>query len=993
MYNQFEKLNIILISGLISLSGSAFSKESAKDDFNEKIKAYGKNGEINEKNSMIAEVLVIRNEKKAFDQVNKLIRKYKGTALEPGLLFRKAELIVRQAKSARFFEYSKTSDNILSLVPPEMKKINSVKKLNEAINIYNDIEKRFPKYDDLDLVLFNNAFLRQQVGQKTTPKEIYYSIIKKFPKSDLIPDTYLSVAEMNYEQKMWKKALSDYEAIKNYPDSKIFTYALYKTAWTKFQLKDNAGAIKELENVIIESDKRQNLSQDTRYNLKEEALGDLVLFYSDNKNSKGAYAYFEKWAGKKLVGKYIIQLANIYESHGLHQDRANMLTELISNTPESAHVPYAYRDLINNDLLLKKDDNAFKHILAFEKHCEKYFSDENKKSGVVVDKKEEAFENEETTEFDAKPNCHFNLTKSSYKLAKKWHEEWKKKPTPELADHTDKSYRIYIENQTDYEKREKVRFSYAEFNFQWKHYKTAMEQYQIASQNLIDKKLIHDASYFAIISLEKYVGSKWTDENENKYVELANFYLSKNPEGKFVTDVRYKRAFINYEKKRYDLALPGFKEIGWKQSHTELGLKSQDLYLDILNIQKDYTTLMTATKELLEKTDNPKRKEDLTTLYRESYFAKAQKFQEDKKYDSALSLYEKFAIENKNSRLADQAWWNLIQIYIIQKDYKKAADKSMDLVKNFPNSKHCVEALKKAAEIYENLARPDLVGDALFELAQYEPADAKKWEKMSVDFYVIGLQFDKAKKLINKFLNQGSPEAIKYLLTKYDEYKNKIGFDQKTYDKLLQKSPVASLISKRNIQIAQTLFEKGNYNEAFKMSSRILASSKKDTPNNIFAEARYIQAQILEKELDNQSIKSKLDRLQTVLTVKTEKLDKAQRAYQEAIRFGDPEVSIKAFLGLQRCYSGYVNDLKNIKFSEALSKQDAQLITEEIQKMIFPLEDKMSDTLKEGLNYATSAKTFSGRIQELRNELNKVNLKLNKIVYYKPKPPEMNIVQ
>jgi len=66
----------------------------------------------------------------------------------------------------------------------------------------------------------------------------------------------------------------------------------YKAGWTKFQLKNTEGAISELENVITESEKRMVQGAESKYNLKEEALGDLVLFYSDVRSAKGAYAYF-----------------------------------------------------------------------------------------------------------------------------------------------------------------------------------------------------------------------------------------------------------------------------------------------------------------------------------------------------------------------------------------------------------------------------------------------------------------------------------------------------------------------------------------------------------------------------------------------------------------------------------------------------------------------------------------------------------------------------
>ncbi len=964
-----------------------------KDDFAEKIRAFGKNGEINEKRSAVAEVLVTRNEKKALDQINMLIRKYKGTSMEPGLQFRKAELIVRQAKSARFFEFTNTKGELLSMVPEEVKG-SSIKKLKDAIHIFDDIERRFPKYEEMDLVLFNNAFLRQQTGEKQAPKDLYYSLIKRFPGSELIPDAYLSVAEMNYEQKLWKKALEDYESVKKFPDARVYPYALYKGAWTRYQLKDTRAAMTELEAVITVSDQRAAQNVESKYNLKEEALTDLVLFYSEKGEPNQAFPYFVKWAGKQIVGKLILQLAAIYERHGQNKEREYVLADFIDNIPENPQVPKAYRDLILNDINIKSDSKAFKHVVAFENHCHKYYKTElQDRITAGQSQKEDDLQDEEDSDMDAKPNCNFNLSKMSYKLSKKWHDEWKKKANKELAERVDKTYRIYIGSQIDVEKREKVRFSYAEFNFQRQYYKTAIEQYELVSQNIKDKTLLHDACYFAIVSLEKYVNGKWSDNDENKYIQLASVYLTKNPGGKFVTDVKFKKSFIAYEKARYAEALPGFRDLGWKFPKTELGLKSQDLYLDILNIQKDYPTLMSSTKELIQLTGDEKRKSELKNLYRESFFSQAQKFQADKKYRDALESYEKFAIENPTSKLADQAWWNIVQIHLVQKDYRKASDKCFELSKKFPGSKYTIEALKKAAELYEFLAQPELVGDVLTELAKFDSADAKKWKKLSVDFYVVGARYDKARSVMVGFLNSGESATFAEYMNRYEAVADKLAIDTKSAAKAMDAHMSTAQIARKQLDRVRKLFDSNDFAEAFGVAGRILSYSKKEVPNAIFAEARYIQSRILEKELVNQKMNSKVDRLQAVMGLKTEKLDKAQRAYQESMKFGDPDTTIKAFLGLARCYENFVSDLKGIRFTEKVAAADEKAIRSELEKMIIPLEDRIIDTLKEGIDFALTAKTFSGQTQHLRNELNRVNMKLNNAVAYKPAEPGISVVQ
>src|SRR5690606_32815439 len=135
------------------------------------------------------------------------------------------------------------------------------------------------------------------------------------------------------------------------------------------------------------------------------------------------------------------------------------------------------------------------------------------------------------------------------------------------------------------EKKETVRFNYAELLFQRKKHRLASEEYYKVAHAIKDQKIIHQSSYFAIVSLEAAVGDKWSDEDEKKYGSLADIYTNKNPTGKYVTDITFKRSFIAYEKGRYDEATQTFKTIGWaKTGDQKLIAKSQELYLDILNM-------------------------------------------------------------------------------------------------------------------------------------------------------------------------------------------------------------------------------------------------------------------------------------------------------------------------------------------------------------------------------------------------------------------------
>jgi hypothetical protein len=162
----------------------------------------------------------------------------------------------------------------------------------------------------------------------------------------------------------------------------------------------------------------------------------------------------------------------------------------------------------------------------------------------------------------------------------------------------------------------------------------------------------------------------------------------------------------------------------------------------------------------------------------------------------------------------------------------------------------------------------------------------------------------------------------------------------------------------------------GNMTEAFNAAKRDLGMSM--TPNEK-AHLRLVQAKILEQEFIKQSVKSRAERLATVLAIKTEKLEKAQEAFQSAIKYGDPRVSLEGFEHLYGLYAHYVKALKEMPTPAGLTPADEQALRAEIDKLVIPLEEKSVDTLAQAVTFARKQTYLDGTIARLENELNTLN--------------------
>lgn len=922
----------------------------------------------NEKKALQTELMVAASEKKALQQLKRLIRKHKGTYIEADLWFRLAELHMRRSKTERFFELHRESEMVVNLAPRVVKKASSKREIVKAVSIYEKLQTQFRKFEKMDLVIFNNAFARQALGQSLAAARLYEHLIKLFPQSLLIPDSHLAIGEIKFEGKKFNKALTHFLAIENYPKSRAYPYGMYKAAWTFYNLRKGDLALKKLEDVVAYGKLVEEREIDSRLDLRKEALADMTIFYEDVYPASQAYTYFTKHSGKLDVSPTILKLANIYERHSRFQDKLVVLSELMKKRPHSDWIPEVHDQLVWNYENMKKRNLAVQQI-------EKFYSACGANSYWV--KKQLKKDQPKTTAVAVSQNCLAQVNKTSLKISAKWLRTWKKNPDyPVFADSAEKTFELYLANTQANVKSNQARFTYADLLFQRKKLRMASEQYYKTSLNTKDPKLKHDSSYAAIVSLEKAVKDKWSRKDEKEFRVLANNYLNSNEEGAFRLDIQFKLALIAYEKERYDEAASLFRKLGSEYAKTEKGLKSQDLYLDILNIKKDYAALTAYSKGLLSQGGEKERIQKLDRIYQQSWFFQIQDLEESKKYEQAIVEYQKFINKHSKSALLEKAMWNLTQLYYKTFRYSEGAVAGLAFYEKFPKNKDSQSLLLKSAQTYESLGQLSQSIQVLEKLISLKTPDSEKWTVLVADFSKIDGQVEKAISWYKKLLKSNNSL---YVSGAYQQlYEMAKSLDQKDeidkYRKLIISKSIQPMASEMALEDVELLYKNGKASEAFTKAKRVLNMGP-TASKRARSQARFIQARILEDEFVQQSVKTRAERVALVLAMKTEKLEKAQKAYQSTMRYGDPKVAVKALQRLAGCYQKYVDALKTMPLPSGLSAADEPIFRNEISSLSIPLEEKSVETMAKALEKAKDLEMRDGTIADLREKLDSLNLR------------------
>lgn len=962
----FYLILLTLVTAGLESSGLAAQKVKKPASVEEELRLKAGEDKTNDEKSLKAELLIERSEKNAMDQLQKLLVKHRGTQVEPDLHFRKAELFLRQARSTRFFEMNQDGGGI-RFSPKLLTSASSKNYAKKALETYDLIQKKFPEYRDMDSVLFNNAFTRQTLGDNKNAEVLYKAVVDKFPDSALIPDSHLALGEMLFEKKEFDKALTEFEKIKKYPTARVYPYGVYKSGWTKYNLRDTKGAIAELEEVVRFGKKIAEENGDGRLDLRREALNDIVLFFEEAHTSEKAFAYFRTQAGDEWVGSLMLRLSRLYEHHSRYKDLERVLADYISKMPMSLERPMAHRDLANSFEIQNRRSDALEQLKEMQKVCLPK-SDWSKK---FAEKKAAGGEEE------LRVDCDQILKESSLKYASKWHKSWLlAKNQKDLSEAARTAYEIYLSAPSP---DEKARYTYAELLFQSESFREASAQYALVSQESKDPKTIHDASYAACVSFEKSIKDKWSDNDEEKFVKLAIFYTEKNPKGDFVSDINFKRGFIAYEKGRYDEAAEVFKVLGTKGKE-DVVVKAQDLYMDILNLQKKFKALKEYSRELISKNSAQDRKIGLTKIYHESSFAEAQQVEERGQFDEATAMYKKFAAENPDSKLSEKALWNSVQILGKIGKTKELAFASQHFYKTFPKSEHAKDVLISSAKGFEELGLFKEAAETVEDLALVDNKNASGWKLLAADFKYFFGDREGAKKIYRKLSADDDKVTAELAQEKlfYFETKTLVGESLKRFYVEISKSSVEPFATQAELELIKAKYEAGSDSDAFRDASGIVARRNK-LPAHIVAGARMIQAKILEKEFKAQSVKAKADRITMVLALKTEKLDKVQQAYQDVIKFKDAKTSVEALRRLADCYGHYGKAVRTLPIPEEVSGKEREIFVTELEKLAIPMEEKNVETLNLALVQAKKANLRDGTIADIQIEMNKLNLKQNSL--------------
>lgn len=898
----------------------------------------------NEKRQLTTEILVTKAETAAIESLQKLIKKKKDSAAEADLQHRLAELYMRRARTGRFLDLHQHSKNLqLSSFPePPGRGGEWIKK---AISVYLDIERRFPKYSEMDIVLFQNAFAHQQVGRIADAEKVYRRLLEKHPNSDLVPDAAVALGELAYDQKRFGLALEYFSRVEGKPESRVYTYALYKGAWADYNLKNTDGAVKRLLTVLkaCPADSEDSPVAKRRQNLRREALRDLGLFSSETLEAGEMYGFFKPLTTEEELGQTMGDLSKMYLSHSRHRELAPLLEKFLSKHDENPHRVRARLNLMQAEESLKNRPQVLAQLRKAADDCKPTSDWRARQSAERV-----------------KEACVEGFRLQSREIASKWWDTWKKnQQNKEFAGYTEEALRLVLETEDPQTPDGATRFAYGELLFQMGRMNEASVQYEKAG---LDKSLepakAHDAVYGALFALEKIrLGQSPGDAEPLRRKALATTYVERFPKGDHTGGVILSLGVIEAEAKDFATSRKWLKPLLDANYGRDLQIKAEDVALDLLNQEKNFKLLAATAKTFAARDNGKARRLALRKLEAEASYAQLRLESETLKDTEKAQKLAAYAETHHEESLGHDALMEALGLNFKVGLTRRAAESVDKLLKTKPDEARLKEILPDLAAKLATEGELHKAASYLQEAAQRDPKAAPAHREAAADFLLLEGLGHEARAIYRSLLPTAERETRIRLYTKIQGSLKDAPSDRERQqlEELVLAQNLEPFATKLLTDRATELLKRGQNTAAFEAARKIMS---RDRPASERADARLIQARILEDEFIRQSVKSsKEDRFSMVLALKTEKLEKAQTAYLSMLKMSEePRIQAEGLAGVERCLGHYIESLERIQPPASFSDADTQALRQEISTLLAPIKAQRDEHREQWRQIASLAR-------------------------------------
>lgn len=914
------------------------------------------------------------------DQAIKLIRQQLDagyTANESNMLLRLGQLYAEKYMELNYLENEVFSTQVKKfeedkkknsgLKAPKLENSRSRQNLKFALDIFYNLERKYPRHPKLDEVLFFIGFVEMESGNGEKGSRYLERVLRDYPKSRKYDETLLYLGDYYFDRHQLKQAEAKFRILYQRKNPQLSPYARYKIAWCLLNGHDKRRALEEMKQLIGELEESDSKG---KFNLRDQALKDLVVFYGETGSAREAYSYYEGKVGRDQALKNLRLIADILRTNAKDKEAVDAYKMLLSEEPGNLEAPAIELGMHESMYRTGNPRAAVKHL---QQVAEKYGPQSDFAKNYPPEKQKELASMQQAIQNEV------------FKMATFYHHAAQKGSNVAQYELALELYTGLLNGYPNYPEAKKVSFYRGEILFNQKKWLAAADAYMITAKMKPKDSLADEALYNALLALdnltyrsgkidrfdeEKIKKGEWQPEEipvaEQRFIEVSDYYLREHPNGGRVVDVRFRMGSVYYQYHHFDKALEQFKEVATRYPTHRAAVTAANLALDIYNIQKQYDKLDETAKVFAETQGlgDSKFRDEMAKIRSEIGFKSVEKLEAKNQWGDAGKAYLEVYRQDPKGPLAEKALYNSVVSYEKTDDRSKISEVVSLFLAKYPESSHAERLVLTLAKEAEK--RYDFV-EAQRRYVQFQKRFPKSKEARKALYNAA---------LYSELLEQNSAA-----LALYDQYLKLGGVDDKeqvsitiSRAKLFRKMnnwTEVNKIYRRLAAKAGSAAEKAvylgelayHYERGGKTSDRTqlmkelwyLYRNHKDAKYQgnalrYIAEAAYQDTRREREKFDKIKLRFPAEDLVYLLKLKQRRLLQLAKSYDEVIGVGVPEWGVAAIFEKADSYESLVREYRSVqvpaKYKDAQRKEMVDNLRVIDGQMIRPLEIKAKEFLK-----------------------------------------------
>lgn len=927
---------------------------------------------------------------KTIASINALLGEKKHSKNEFELTLRLGELQVERADYLRdleIAEYIKAHDAWNALPegkkpknPPKPNYSKSENSLYQAAQTFRKIATKFPKHPRSDATIYSLARTLSRLNDDNAA-QYYKQLIDNHPKSKLIPDAWLALGELHFDKHRISEATAAYQNVMKFKTHRAYPYAVYKLGWCFY----NNQGVKEkkvgenLQKSLAAFQLVVKLSEKgakTNFNLRDEALRDLVMVFAEMEDTDKAWTYFKGIGETDRFYVMLERLGGMYADAGKNSKAIEIYTRLVTESPRRKDNPKIYQNLVS----LYDLSNRFPEVVKTLQTMQGQFVKDSDWTS--------ANRNDSKALAEAK-----NLTeRSMHRFGTIFHSRGQKIKDKTLENLAAEIYTLYLQSFEKMDPAYEIRYYLADIQLDQKKYALASSNFVIvAKQKPKDGKYLKDAALNAVDAM-----SRWTQAEafapvpppgqatspieipkvKKLYADTLDFYVSLLPKENNGISMRYTAAQIYFDYGHYTEALSRFETLAVTYSSTKQGQTAARVILAYFNGKSDWRSVIAygkkfqSNKGLLQDQGLKKFTDD---SLRTALFNSALAFEKTGDTTKAAEGFLEFQKVFPNDQNADRALYNAANNQFKAGLVEQSLKTQKLLLTQYPKSKLAPDVMANMAETYEALAQFQSAADLYRQLAATYPNDARA----PISIYNAAV--------LLRGINL-STQAVNVFNDVYKRYPNhKLALSAmlesaKTSEEIGDTKSAISTFTAFANRPESKMSDDGLYAQAKSIQLRLQVDSRSESARKDLGRlaqtlrgknagpsptARAIVAEILwrEQEPNVRSFKqiqfSSVKDVETQASQKQTKLVRLANAYEDVVAIGNPEFSVASYYRLGELHEDFSKSLFNVQIPSDYSPKDASDLKSQLEKSAFPLKDQAYKFFETAHTQATEVDSLS----------------------------------